>query len=152
MLSLNVFARAMNIHTISDFYTGRLDTKGTFYFGRAMFQLKLPKDWSLQVDGSYQSKIVNAQFIAGGRGRVNLAVSKKLSPATTIKFVANDIFYTFISNGVINNLANTTANYRNKGDSRTAVLSLSYRFGKAMSDQRKHNADGAAAEQGRVKN
>lgn len=151
-LSFNFFARATNIHTVSNFYTGLLDTQGTFYFGRAMFQLNLPKDWILQVDGGYQSKIVNAQFTAGGRGRANLAVSKKLSPATTIKFVANDLFYTFVNTGVINNLANTKANYRNESDTRTAVFSLSYRFGKAIANQRKHNADGAAAEQGRVKN
>ena len=151
-LNLNVFARALNIHTISDFYTGELNTQGTFYFARAMFQQKLPKDWSIQVEGGYQSKVVNAQFVAGARGRVNFAVAKKLSPAATLKFVANDLFYTFINSGEIKNLANTRANYRNLNDSRTAVLSFSYRFGKAIADQRKHEANGAESEQGRVKN
>lgn len=151
-LNFNFTARATSIHTVSDFYTGKLDTKGTFYFGRAMFQLKLPKDWSAQLDGSYQTKITNAQFTLGARGRANVAIAKKLSPSSTIRVVGNDLFYTFINTGVINNLANTKANWRNEGDSRTVVLSFTYRFGKVLSDLRKHNADGAAAEQGRVKN
>jgi len=152
LLNFNFSARATNIETISDFYTGKLNTQGTYYFGRGMFQLKLPKDWSAQLDGSYQSKLTSAQFTLGARGRVNLAVAKKLSPAATIRLVGNDLFYTFINTGVINNLANTIANWRNVGDSRTVALSFSYRFGKVMSDLRKHNANGAEAEQGRVKN
>lgn len=151
-LSINFFARATNIHTVSNFYTGLLDTRGTFYFGRAMLQISLPKDWIVQVDGGYQSKITSAQFVIGDRGKANLAVSKKLSAATTLKFAANDLFYTFINNGEINNLAHTKANFRTESDTRTAVFSLSYRFGKSIAGQRKHNADGAAEEQGRVKN
>jgi hypothetical protein len=64
----------------------------------------------------------------------------------------NDIFKTMVNSGVINNLANTHADYHNVSDTRTAVLSLSYRFGKAISDQRKHEANGAESEQNRVKN
>lgn len=151
-LNFNFTARATNIHTISDFYTGKLDTRGTFYFGRAMFQLKLPKDWSAQLDGSYQTKITSAQFTLGDRGRLNAAIAKKLSAATTIRLVGNDLLYTWVNSGVINNLANTKANWRNIGDSRTLVFSLTYRFGKAMSDLRRHNANATEAEQGRVKN
>ncbi len=152
MLNFNFSARATNIHTVSNFYTGTLDTKGTYYFGRGMFQLKLPKDWSVQVDGSYQSKITSAQFTLGARGRLNLAVAKKLSPSATIRVVGNDLFYTMINTGVINNLANTNAQWRNEGDSRTVAISFSYRFGKVISDLRKHNANGAETEQGRVRN
>lgn len=151
-LSFNFTARATNIHTVSNFYTGTLDRQGTYYFGRGIFQVKLPKDWNTQLEGSYQSKIENAQFTAGARGRVNLAVSKKLSPAATLRVVGNDLFYTFINTGIIHNLSNTTANWHNEGDSRTVVLSFSYRFGKAIADQRKHRANGAESEKGRVKN
>ncbi len=56
------------------------------------------------------------------------------------------------SRGSINNLVQTTADWRNVNDSRTAVLSLSYRFGKAISNQRKHEANGAESERNRVKN
>ncbi|RZK41858.1 MAG: TonB-dependent receptor [Pedobacter sp.] len=151
-INFNFSARATNIATVSNFYTGVLNTQGTYYFGRGMFQFKLPKDWSVQLDGSYQTRITNAQFSLGARGRANLAVGKKLSNSSTIRLIANDLFYTWVNVGVINNLANTQANWRNIGDSRTVALSFNYRFGKVISDLRKHNANGAEQEQGRVKN
>ena len=46
----------------------------------------------------------------------------------------------------------TKADYRNTGDTRTLVLSFNYRFGKALSDQRKHDTNGAESEQNQVKN
>jgi hypothetical protein len=93
-----------------------------------------------------------AQFTLGASSRFNAGLSKKLSPRTTIKFNVNDMFHTAKGSGVINNLAQTYANWRNVEDSRFASLSLSYRFGKAIADQRKHVATGAESEQNRVKN
>ncbi|WP_316766076.1 outer membrane beta-barrel protein [Pedobacter frigiditerrae] len=151
-LNYNFNGRVSNVHSVSDFYTGLLDTKGTYFFARSVFQFKLPKDWNLQLEGGYQSRIKSAQFDLGARGRVNVAASKKLSPGTTIKLVANDIFYTFKNTGIINNLSQTKANWTNLSDTRTGVLSLSYRFGKSISGQRNHDANGAEDEQNRVKN
>lgn len=151
-LNFHLYARATNIHTNSGFYTGTLNTQGTYYYIRPIIQFKLPQRWTAQLDGSYQSKITNAQFIASAKGRVNASVSKKLSSATTLTLVVNDIFHTYTNAGEINNLANTRANYKNVGDTRFAVLSLSYRFGKVISDLRKHDANGAESEQNRVKN
>lgn len=150
--NFHFYGRVVNIHTISEFYTGTLDTKGTYYFIRPVFQFKLPKDWTTQIDGGYQSKITNAQFIASARGKVNAAVTKKFSPSLSMSLVGNDLFYTFNNGGQINNLANVKANYLNRGDSRTVVLSLNYRFGKTIAGLRKHNADGAESEKNRVKN
>lgn len=150
--NFHLFANLVNIHTISDFYSGTLNTQGTYYFIRPILQFKLPKDWTVQLDGNYQSMVTSAQFLAGKRGRVNTAISKKLSASTTLKLVVNDVFRTYVNSGVINNLANTRADYHNIGDSRTGVLSLSYRFGKAVSGLRKHDANGAESEQNRVKN
>jgi len=64
----------------------------------------------------------------------------------------NDIFYTSIRTGIINNLAQTEANWINKSDTRNAVLSYSYRFGKASSSAAKRNDSGADEEKNRVKN
>lgn len=150
--NFHFYGRVVNIHTISQFYTGTLDTKGTYYFIRPVFQFKLPKDWTTQIDGGYQSKITNAQFIASARGKVNAAVTKKFSPSLSMSIVGNDLFYTFNNGGQINNLANVKANYLNRGDSRTVVLSLNYRFGKTIAGLRKHNTDGAESEKNRVKN
>ncbi|OOQ61592.1 TonB-dependent receptor [Mucilaginibacter pedocola] len=150
--NLNFDGRVTNVHSVSDFYTGLLDTKGTYYFVRQVSTFKTGKDWSLQLESGYQSKITNAQFILGSRGRVNVSASKKFGANLTLKMVANDIFYTFKNTGIINNLANTKANWTNLGDTRTGVISLSYRFGKAISGQRNHDANGAEDEKNRVKN
>ncbi len=150
--NLHFYGRVANIHSVSEFYTGELDTKGTYYFTRPVFTFKPGNDWTIQLDNTYQSKVTNAQFVLGSRERVNAAVSKKLSASTTLKFAMNDIFYTLKNNGVINNLNQTKADWRNLSDTRTGVLSLSYRFGKAISGQRNHDANGAESEQNRVKN
>ncbi|SKA13165.1 outer membrane beta-barrel protein [Sediminibacterium ginsengisoli] len=151
-LSFNLYTEVTNIHTVSNFYTGTLNTKGTFVYVQPNLQFKLPKDWSLQLDGVYQSDVVSAQFISKARGRVNMGVSKKISPAITVKAAYNDMFYTQVNNGIINNLANTEANFRNLSDSRHFVFSFAYRFGKAISNQRRHNGSSSESEQNRVKN
>ena len=151
-LSFHFYSEVTNIHTISAFYTGLLDTKGTFVFLRPIAQFNLSNSWNAQMDYLYQSKVTSAQFVVNSRSRLNAGVSKKLSPSTTLKFNVNDIFYTGINSGTINNLAQTYATYRNLGDSRFATLSLSYRFGKTIANQRKHDNNGAESEQDRVKN
>ena len=49
-------------------------------------------------------------------------------------------------------LQGTTANYHSVGDSRNVQLSLTYRFGKTINNQRHHNANGAQSEMNRVGN
>lgn len=151
-LDLNVYMQLTNIHATGQFYTGYLDTKGSFIFIQPLLQFKLGKEWFLQFDGYYQGKVTNVQFVAGDQKRLNMAISKKISASTTLKLVVNDVFHSYVNSGVIGNLAQTNAEYRNVVDTQTAILSLSYRFGKAISDQRKHDAGSAATEQGRVKN
>jgi len=150
--NFHLFGFIQNIHVVSDFYTGTLNTQGTFYFIKPITEFKLGKDWTAQVDGSYQSKVTNGQFVAGAKGKVNTAFSKKLTPSTTVRLVVNDIFHSFVNSGQINDLAATKADYRNISDTRTAVLSISYRFGKTIAGQRKKVGNAAEDEQNRVKN
>lgn len=150
-MNLHLYTEVTQIHAVSNFYTGLLDTKGTYWFVQPQLQFKLGKGWNAQVEGVYQTKLTNNQFVLLPRGRMNAGFSKKISNASTLRVNVNDIFYTSITRGIINNLANTEANWRNAGDSRQVSVSLSYRFGKAISDQRKHNATGADTEKNRVK-
>jgi len=151
-LNIHFFGLLQNIHTVSNFYTGPLNTQGTFAIINPVLQFKMSNEWTAQLDGSYRSKLTSAQFVLNARKRLNAAVSKKLSASTTLKLAANDIFYSFVNSGLINNLADTKADYHNVGDSRNVTISLSYRFGKAISDQRKHGDNAAESEQNRVKN
>ncbi len=149
--TLNLYTEVTNIHSTSDFYTGFLDTQGTYWFVQPNCQFKLGKGWNGQLDGLYQTDLVSTQFKLLKRGRMNIGVSKKLSAAATFRASVNDIFYTQINRGIINNLVNTEANWRNANDTRTITLSLNFRFGKAIADLRRHNATGAQTEQNRVK-
>lgn len=150
-LTINLYGEVTNIHSRSNFYTGLLNTKGTFWLVSPNAQFKFNKGWSAELSGMYRTDITTGQFISLGYGRVGAGVQKKLSPATTLKLSVNDIFYTQINKGIINNLALTDANYHNRGDTRNFVLTFSWRFGKTISDQRKHSATGAEAEQNRVR-
>lgn len=150
-LTVNLYTEITNIHSRSNFYTGQLNTSGTFWYIGPNAQFKFNKGWSAELSGMYRTDITTGQFISGGFGRVNTGVQKKLSPAATLKLSVNDIFYTQINKGIINNLALTDANYYNRFDTRQFVLTFSWRFGKTIADQRKHNATGAEAEQNRVR-
>jgi hypothetical protein len=151
-LSLQFSGDVWHIRETSDFYTGTLNTRSTNFSGQAMLQFKLKKGWTLQTDGKYQSKQTDSQFAVASRGRLNMAVSKALSPRTTLKFSINDVLYTNINKGAIGNLYQTNASFRTLSDTRAALLTLSMRFGKSVDGQRKHNQTGAGEETDRVKN
>lgn len=151
-LSINVFSELTNIAVKSDFYTGALNTSGTFSFSNANARITLGKGWDAELSGNYRNRMYSAQFILGEIWSANAALQKKLSSSSTLKLSLNDIFYTSIRTGVINNLAQTEANWVNKSDSRNAVLSYSYRFGKASPSAAKRSDSGADEEKNRVKN
>lgn len=151
-LNLHLYTEFTHIATKSDFYTGKLNTSGNLWFVSPIAQIKFNKSWNAELSGNYITKVYDAQFISGSNWQANAAVQKKLSASSTLKLSVNDIFYTKINTGTINNLANTQASWVNKGDSRNAVLSFSYRFGKAIADLRKHEATGAQSEQKRANN
>jgi hypothetical protein len=150
-LNFGFYTEATNIHSETNFYTGFLDTRGTYLFVNPNLRFTFPKGWTAQIDGFYQSDITSNQFILLKRGRLNAGVSKKLSAAWTVRASVNDILYTQINRGIINNLKNTEANWRNANDTRTATLAISWRFGKAITDLRKHNQNSAQQEQNRVR-
>ena len=150
-LNFTFYSEVTNIHSKTNFYTGFLNTQGTFVFVQPTWRFTFKKGWTAQLDGYYQSGLTANQFFLLERGRLNLGVSKKVSNAITVRAAVNDIFYTNINRGVINNLARTEANWRNENDTRTITIAFAYRFGKAISDLRKHNQNSAQQEQNRVK-
>jgi hypothetical protein len=129
-----------------------LRSGGTYYYIGPNVRLNLGKGWDGEVSGNYRSKLTDAQFVLQPLWLAGAGVQKKLSTKTTLKLNVNDIFYSRINKGTINNLAQTEANWVNRGDSRNAVLSFSYRFGKAFSGPDKYEGSGADSEKNRVKN
>ncbi len=151
-MTLHLYAEFVNIKSSTDFYTGYLETNGNFFRTTPNVQLTFSPTWSGELNYRYQSRIRDVQFIIGVYSEAGLAVQKKLSPKTTLKLALNDMFRGRVINGIINNLAATEANWKNKSDSRTAVLSFSYRFGKTFSTKARSEQSGAESEKSRVKN
>lgn len=151
-IKLNAYVEYARIISKTDFYTGFLVTNGSYLRANPNLQFKISPTWNAEVNMRYQSKLSNVQFLLGEVHEFGAAVQKKLSAKSTLKLTANDIFRTRIYNGIINNLANTEANWVNRQDSRSVVVSYSYRFGKAFSSPAKHESSGADAEKNRVKN
>lgn len=150
-LSIGFYTEVTNIHSKTNFYTGFLNTQGTYWFVNPTFRFTFTRGWTAQIDGYYQTDLTSNQFILLKRGRLNAGASKKISTAWTVRAAVNDILYTNINRGIINNLANTEANWRNAYDTRTVSIAIAYRFGKAISDLRRHNQNSAQQEQSRVK-
>lgn len=150
-LNINIYSELTNIASKSAFYTGTLNTSGTFSFTNANARIALGKGWDGELSGNYRNRMINAQFELGKIWQANAGVQKKLSAKSTLKLTVNDIFYTSVRTGIINNLVQTEASWVNKSDTRTAVVSFNYRFGKTFSTPAKHDNNGADAEKNRVK-
>lgn len=151
-LSTHIYMELANVISKTNFYTGYLVTNGTYFSTNPNLQFKISPSLSAEANFRYQSKFSNVQFLIGEVHEFGAAVQKKLSAKSTLRLSASDIFRNRVIVGVINNLAATDANWTNRSDSRTVVLSYSYRFGKAFSSPAKHEASGADDEKNRVKN
>lgn len=150
--SFNLYSEITNTDFTSKLYTEDLNVNGTFWFISGLNRFQFGKDWAGEIGGRYMSEMESAQFTAGARGAVNLAIQKKiLKGQGSLKLIANDIFYSNINSGIINNLRLTDANYRNLGDTRFVALAFTYSFGKMFESKNQHETTGAQSEQNRVK-
>jgi hypothetical protein len=79
------------------------------------------------------------------------AQKKILKNKGNLKFGVNDLFYSRIANGIINNLRLTDANWNSKVDTRNASVTFSYNFGKASKGKNRYKGSGSESEQQRVR-
>jgi hypothetical protein len=136
----------------SKLYTEYLNSSGTFWYFSAMNMFKFSKSWSAELSGNYQSDVVSAQFSLGSRSNVSVGIQKKIMEGKgSLKLSANDVFYSSINTGTINNLRLTDATWVNKPDSRLVALTFTYNFGKALQPKNQHGTTGAESEINRVK-
>ncbi|MBC3541427.1 outer membrane beta-barrel protein [Rufibacter sediminis] len=137
----------------SKLYDTYLKTSGNFFYASLNNQITFKNGWSAEVSGLYRTDLIYTQFKIGGYWQANAGVQKRfLQEKATLRLNVADLFYTRITNGVINNLVNTEAWWRNAGDSRVVTLSFSYRFGKTAQNQPSRDTGGSESEQNRVRN
>jgi hypothetical protein len=152
-LSTNIYSELTYVAYKSKLYAETLNTTGMFFFFSANNRFKLGKDWSAEIGGRYISRVESGQVTTDPKGSINFGIQKKiLHNKGSLKLTGNDIFYTNINSGVINNLTLTDAHYTNKGDTRYVALTFTYSFGKKLESKGSTDRTGAESEQNRVKN
>ncbi|MBK9735985.1 MAG: outer membrane beta-barrel protein [Saprospiraceae bacterium] len=150
--NINAYVELGNLSYKSQLYTEQLNSSGNYGYFSANNSFQLGRGWNADVRGEYQSDIVYAQLLIKSYRTLQFAFQKKmLKDAGSIKLSINDILYTRRSNGVINNLRLTDANWQSNLDTRSVSLTFSVRFGKSTSDKPKHTSTGSDTEQQRVK-
>ena len=150
--SANVYSEVTYSRYQSQLYTENLDTSGTYWFFMMNNSFKFKNDWSAELSGNYTTDVTSTQFVLLARSNVSLGIQKKiLKGKGSLKLSVNDIFFSNLNNGIINNIKLTDANWRNRGDSRFVALTFSYSFGKSFETKSQHDATGADSEKNRVK-
>ena len=133
------YAQLSYTKSISAFFGGNLETDGYNFTINPVFQIQLKKDWNMELFSNYVGRSFIAQFITDPYWFADITVSKKLSEKSSFKLVFTDVFNTNINSGDINNLVNTSADYKTRRNTQQVRFSYSYRFGDKVSKQRKNN-------------
>ncbi len=129
-----------------------LDARATTYQLNMTHQFTLPKKFSLELSGFYQSPFIEGQLVGKPMGQVSFGIQKKvLKDKATIKLNVNDIFWTnqFRGTFAFNDIDVQIAN---KWESRTARMTFTYRFGNNKVASARQRQTGLEDEKGRVKN
>lgn len=111
-----------------------LDESRFYWFIQPVNQFIITKSLSAELGGSYQSRILVAQFLTIPVWQARIGVSQKIWKGKgTLRLNVSDMFYSNQPGGDIRNIANSKANWLSYLDSRVASLSFTYRFNKGKS-------------------
>ena len=128
-----------------------LDARATTYNANTTHQFTLPKKFSLEVSGWYQSGFIEGQLAGKPMGAVSFGIQKKMmKDKATLKLNVNDVFWTqkFRGNFVFNDV---DVQIVNRWESRVARVTFTYRFGNNKIKAARQRQTGLDDEKGRVK-
>ena len=128
-----------------------LDARATTYNANMTNQFTLPKKFSLELSGWYQSGFIEGQLIGKPMGAVSFGIQKKmLKDKATLKLNVNDVFWTqkFRGSFAFNDI---DVQIVNRWESRTARMTFTYRFGNNKVASARQRQTGLDDEKGRVK-
>ncbi|WP_264524488.1 TonB-dependent receptor [Flavobacterium sp. N502536] len=138
-LTFSTNAQLSYTDTKSNFFGGKLHSYGYNFRIDPVLQIKLKNDYNVELFSRYVSKAYVAQFSIDPYWFLDITVSKKLSSRSSIKLIGMDIFRTYINKGIINNLVNTTADYKTLWNTRQVRVSFTYNFGDKITTQEREN-------------
>ena len=128
-----------------------LDARATTYNANTTHQFTLPKKFSLEVSGWYQSGFIEGQLAGKPMGAVSFGIQKKMmKDKATLKLNVNDVFWTqkFRGSFVFNDV---DVQIINRWESRVARVTFTYRFGNNKIKAARQRQTGLDDEKGRVK-
>jgi iron complex outermembrane recepter protein len=138
------------IRTTGELYGQSFNTAAVFGNFSGTFQFIISPLWSAELNGFYRSRLTSGQFSTYPMGQINCGAQRKiLKNKGSLKLNINDMFYIFRPGGDLSALANSTALYYSRLDTRVATLTFSYRFNQGQIRQARQN-DGSESERKRV--
>ena len=123
-----------------------LDRGRVAYNLTANNSITLPKGWSAELNGLYESREVYGFQVIQARGQVSAGVQKSLwNKQGTFRLNVADIFYT-TPNRATSTYDNFTETYYSRLDTRIVTAALTYRFGNSKVAAARRRAAGADEE------
>ena len=141
------------VHLQSEFNGITVDTAVVMQSFNWYNRFSLGKTWSAELTFDWGGRNYSNQVTTFGLAGIRAGVKKQLfSGNGSIGVNGSDLFYSAIRKGSIHNVAGSSAIFRNRQDTRTVILSFSYRISKnAKNNKRLRDRNGAWDEQDRIK-
>lgn len=133
-LRLILNAELRNVSYQSVIYGQTLDEDRFYWFVGPTSQFTITKKLSAELSGTYQSRVLVAQFLTIPVWQMRAGLSQKiLKGKGSVGLNINDIFFSNQPGGDIRNIASASANWKSILDTRVTTLAFSYRFAKGKS-------------------
>ena len=130
---------------------GILDVSGPSLNINMQNQFTLPKGWSMELSGYYNSKAIYGTIVGLPQGSADFAVVKNImKDKGSIKVNFRDFLGIQQWSGY-SKYQNLDVTIHNHWDSRSVNISFTYRFNKGQTGEQRRHSGGADEEQGRVK-
>ncbi|HEY2728127.1 MAG TPA: outer membrane beta-barrel protein, partial [Parafilimonas sp.] len=130
--------------------TGVISVGGPSFNANMQNQFTLPKGWSMELSGYFNSKAVYGTIVGLSQGSADFAVAKNIMKNKgTIKVNFNDFLGLQQWSGY-SRYQNVDVTIHNHWESRVVNLSFTYRFNKGQNTEQRRSG-GADEEQSRVK-
>jgi hypothetical protein len=149
---MNTNAEVFNLGFTADLFGERLQVNKTAFQINTDNQFTISKTMGAELSGWYRSPLQYGIFRIKNAPSVNLALRKSFqNNKVNLKLSLNDVLNTQINRGATS-YSNMNFNFMNKGESRVASFSLSYRFGSNDNKPERRRSTGLESEANRMKN
>lgn len=149
--TINLYSEYKNMGYDAVIYNQLLNDNRFYWAIVPTNQFQISKTLTAEINASYQTSILAAQFLTIPVGSASIGFAQKLWKGKgTLKVSLADMFYTNQPGGDINNIANSKANWKSYLDSRVISVGLNYRFSKGKTLQAR-KVGASDEEKGRVK-